>query len=133
MTFKKFFGFGFFLAIALVGVKVFLYQSFDWENNAIVHYLFWGIGFVLSTALIRRLGIITFLEAIVVIGVWLFLCLFFDLIVTASIVGFKIFLNLNFLLGYLFIIIGMFFFHKKKHVHTRKVLAEKFGPPKKGH
>lgn len=127
MTFTKLIGFGILLAVVMSAVKVFFYQSFNWDDSTVVHYVFWLIAASFSVALIRRLGVITFLEAIVVCSLWIFFQLIVDLAVTASITGYRIFISPAFLIGYLIVIVAMFVFHKKRHVHIRKEMRAKGG------
>jgi hypothetical protein len=64
------------------------------------------------------------LEAIVVSALWLLLQLIVDVIVTGPIVGYGIFIKPSFLMGYFIIVVAMFLFHKKRHIHIRKQLRE---------
>lgn len=126
LTFNKLMGLGLLLGVVMVAVKIFFIRSFDWEST-MTHVLFWVIGCLWAIALVRRLGVITFLEAFVVCGVWIFLSVLLDSLITASLVGYGIFLDFHFLLGYFLIIVVMFFFHKKRHVAVRRELAAKGG------
>lgn len=125
MTFTKLFGFGLVLSLLLVAVKVFLYRTFNWEDVVIPHYFFWGMSFIASIVTIRMLGDISYLEAIMVSGVWLFMWLILDVIISARLLGYEIFLDPFFLINYLVVTLGMFLFHKKMHVAVRRRLAQK--------
>lgn len=127
MTFSKILGFGLLLGIIMSAVKIFFYQSFNWEEGTTVHYIFWLLAACISVALIRRLGIISFLEAIVVSGVWIFMHVLIDLLITASVVGIRVFIDIPFLIGYFIIIVAMFIFHKKRHVHIRREMKQAGG------
>ena len=124
MTFKKLLQFGFMLAIFEVAIKILFYRSFDWGSVTLPHYLFWGISIIFGIAFIRRMGVITYLEALVVCGVWIFIWLVLDLFTAAGLLGYGIFLDFAFLLNYLFVILAMFMFHNKRHVETRRQLAQ---------
>lgn len=123
MTLNKFFGFGAVMAGFFVLAKLFSYKVLNWELS-VSHYIYFVLVGTFSVALIRRLGHINVLEAIAAIVIWIIFALFLDLIITAQILGPKIFLDLNFYIGYLVMAVFVFIFHKKRHVEIRKKLKE---------
>ncbi|MBL8031626.1 MAG: hypothetical protein JNK33_04870 [Candidatus Doudnabacteria bacterium] len=123
MTYAKLFGFGFILVAVLVVLKTVFFGFFTWEETALLHYIYWGVAAVLTPALVRRLGVITILEAIVVAVLWLVMEIIGDAIVAAPIAGWRVLVDPNFAIGYLIPPLVIFMFHKKRHVHVRKQLA----------
>lgn len=122
MTFSKLFGFGFALAVVFSAFTIAFGQYLNSENLAIqiFHYL---LVFIFSIALIRRLGVINYLEAFSVMGLWFFLRILVDLIVTGPIVGYKMYASPSIWIDYLIFLLALFLFHKKRHVDIRKKLA----------
>ncbi len=125
MTYKKLFGFGILLAAVLVILKIVLFGYFTWAGSFDLHVVYWLIVWVLTTALVRRLGFITMLEAVVVMVLWLLLELIGDGAVATPMVGWRVLIDPSFALGYLFIPLAIFLFHKKRHVERRQQLAKK--------
>lgn len=123
MTYFKLLGFGFILAAVLVVLKTVFFGYFSWEDTIALHYVYWGVAALVTPALVRRLGVITILEAIVVAVLWFIMQLIGDLIIAAPIAGWRVLLDVDFAMGYLIPPIVIFLFHKKRHVHVRKQLA----------
>lgn len=125
MTYKKLFGFGLLLTAVLVILKIIFFGYFTWTESFNSHVLYWLVVWVLSTALVRRLGVITMLEAVVVMVLWLILELIGDSAIAGPLVGWRILIDPNFALGYLFMPLAIFLFHKKRHVVRREQMAKK--------
>ena len=87
---------------------------------SINNYVLWVLIIVITTAFVRRLGVINFLEGILVACVWLFIRAIFDLLVTAPILGIGIYGKVQLWISYALIVAVVFFLHKKRHVHIRK-------------
>jgi membrane-bound ClpP family serine protease len=119
MEFSKLFGFGGFLAIILVVLKLIAFQFFDLKL-LVVSMLFGLVVLVLTVACTRRLGVINYLEAMLAAGLWFIMILLMDLIVTGPIVGYSIFKTLLLWLSYLLVIITVLLFHKKRHIAIRR-------------
>lgn len=124
MTYAKLFGFGLLLALVLVVLKTIFFGWFTWSETSILHLIYWGAGFVLTPALVRRLGVITILEAIIVMILWLILQVIADVIIAIPIVGWRVMIDGYFAVGYLVPPAAIFLFHKKRHVHRRKELSK---------
>lgn len=125
MTYKKLFGFGILLTTVLVILKVIFFGYFTWSGSFDLHIVYWLVVWVLSTALVRRLGTITMLEAVVVMVLWLILQLIGDGAVATPVLGWKVLIDPSFALGYFFMPLAIFLFHKKRHVERRQQLAKK--------
>ncbi len=119
MAFSKLFGFGGFLTIILVVLKLIAFQFFDLKL-LVVSMLFGLVVLILTVACTRRLGVINYLEAMLAAGLWFIMILFMDLIVTGPIVGYSIFKTLLLWLSYLLGIIIVLLFHKKRHIDIRR-------------
>ncbi len=82
-------------------------------------YVYFLLVMAVAVALVRRLGVINFLEAIMVLVLWLSMDLLLDLLITAFVLGLSMFGWWQLWAGYFFMVFGIFFFHKKRHVHIR--------------
>lgn len=125
ITFTKLFGLGFLFLTVMVATKIVFWRFFNWDDVKILHVFFLGWVIVWGVALIRRLGVINYLELMMAGGLWLVLWLLADAAVTAPLLGWKIFIDGSFLLGYLLVVVAWFIFHKKRHVHLRHELHAK--------
>lgn len=133
MTFTKIITFGLFLGIVLAAAKIFLVQSFEWDTTPIAHYILWAIGSFFSVALVRRLGVITYLESFIVMGFWLIFLLIIDGVLVGYLVGYHMFATIPFWLSYLVVLLSIFLFHKKRHIAKREEMKRNAPPPKKEH
>lgn len=123
MTYTKLFGFGLILTVVLVIVKTILFGWFAWADSLMLHLFYWILVDVLSVALVRRLGVITLLESLIVVVLWLFLELMGDILVSGPVAGFAVLVDANFAVGYVVLVAGMLLFHKKRHVQRRRDLG----------
>jgi hypothetical protein len=119
MSFSKFFGLGLLLALLTGGLTI-IFDKYlgivdPWNN-----YVLWFLIIIVTTGVVRRLGVISFLEAVLVSGVWLFFRMLFDVLITAPILGVGMYGKAQVWVSYVIIILSIFFLHKKLHVHNRK-------------
>ncbi len=119
MTFSKFFGFGILLAITTALLTVFLNMYVNIAPLAL-NIIVWFLVLILAIALVRRLGVLNFLEGLLVFAVWLFFRAFTDILITAPLLGLGMYGKSQIWISYLILFVGVFFFHKKRHVHIRK-------------
>ncbi len=119
MTSGKLIGYGIALTLILTTVKLVFYRFLNADSLIIllVVYLF---QIVLTTALVRRLGIINYLESLVVIVFWLLFSLFYDIVAIGMGYGLEPYTQLRFWLMYPIMALSIFLFHKKRHVDIRK-------------
>ena len=110
-----FFQWLFFLALKLIHFK------FGWFGGmgGVGDYIYFILVMAVAAALVRRLGVINFLEAIMVLVLWLSMDLLLDLLITAFVLGLSMFGWWQLWAGYFFMVFVIFFFHKKRHVHIR--------------
>lgn len=126
MTFSKFFGFGVLVAVG-TGLLTVVFDKYLNLNSSINNYVLWFVIVVFTTACVRRLGVINFLEGILTACVWLFFRMFFDILVTAPLLGLGIYKTVQLWVSYALIVVVIFFLHKKRHVHIRKELKKHHG------
>jgi hypothetical protein len=122
MTIKKFFGFAILLWFFLAVVKVVFIKILDLDSRAL-EYVYWLLMAMFSIALARRLGAISFLEAMLVATFWFLVNVILDFLVTSIAVGFLILSRWEVWVGYAVMLVSIFFFHKKRHIVIRKELA----------
>ena len=109
----------FFLVLKLV------YFKFGWLGSAggTGDYIFFFLVIVIAAALVRRLGVLNFLEAIMILVLWFVLDALLDLLITAFVLGIVMFSWWQLWVGYALMMATIFFFHKKRHVHIRREQA----------
>lgn len=124
MTFARFFGIGVVFAVLSAALTIAFSKYINivepWNN-----YVLWFLVIIITIACVRRLGVISFLEAILVAGVWLFFRMLLDAVVTAPILGVGIYGKAQLWVSYALIIATIFFLHKKRHIQVRKDLKAK--------
>ncbi len=94
-------------------------------DSAIFQY---GMSFVLALitiAIIRRMGVLNYLESFFTTIVWLVISLVTDLVITTSFTGRDVYKTWYLWISYIVVIVAMIIFHKKIHVETRKLHAAK--------
>lgn len=126
MTIGKFFGFAFILWGIQAVVKVLFVNVWGLEDP-VFEYVYWLLIGVVSIALVRRLGYINFLEAMLVAGFWFLIGLVLDFVITSPIVGFLIAGRWQVWVGYVVMMLAIFFFHKKRHIQVRQEQAAHHG------
>ncbi len=119
MTFGKFFGLGFMLALVSAAAKVLFLQIFNDESVAIM-WGFWLFIIVATIACVRRLGIINYLESFLVAGMWFLFQLFFDFLITTQIVGLTFYTRYEIWVAYGLVVLSVVLFHKKRHIQIRR-------------
>jgi len=82
-------------------------------------YVFFLLVMVIAAALVRRIGVINFLEAIMLLVLWFVMDALLDLLITAFVLGIGMFSWWQLWAGYALMMLTVFFFHKKRHVHLR--------------
>lgn len=123
MTYTKLFGFGLIYAAVLVSLKTWFYGSFTWADSFGLHAVYWAVVVVGATALVRRLGVITVIEAVVVMALWFIFELIGDVAVSGPVSGWGVLIDGNFLFGYFLLFMSVLLFHKKRHVQKRRQQA----------
>lgn len=125
MTYTKLFGYGLFLVAVLVFLKIVFFSFFTWGDTTSLHFFYWGCIAVLVAALVRRLGVITLLEALVVTVLWILFAIIADVALSGPLAGWGVLADPDFAIGYLVLIFAVMAFHKKRHVHRRQLMVKK--------
>lgn len=120
MTLTRFILITFFQWFFLLALKL-GYFKFGWLGpvGGVGDYAYFLLAMVIAAALVRRLGVINFLEAIMVMILWFAMDALLDLLFTAFILGLAMFGWWQLWAGYFFMLFAIFFFHKKRHIHIR--------------
>ncbi len=105
--------------IIIIALKVVYFKGLFFSGAAL-DYAYWAAIAIVATALVRRFGVINYLEAFFVVIVWVSTDLLLDLMVTSGIVGLSIFSNIQMWTGYLVMAIFIVFCNKTRHVAIRK-------------
>ena len=122
MTFSKFIGLGVVLWLLLSVLKAIFLRVFSLDT-AVMQVLYCLLVLVIAIACVRRVGVINYLEAMMIAAVWTIFLLLADFIVLQLVLGSEIFRHGILWLGYFIAAMGIFLFHKKRHVHIRRQQA----------
>ncbi len=105
--------------VIFVLLKVFFINSLDLDNWVVMTAFF--IALIITTiAVIRRMGILNYIESIFLVVVWLITTLIVDVAITVQVVGYDIYKTWYYWLTFVAIILAMMIFHKKLHVQVRQ-------------
>ena len=88
-------------------------------GGAFGNVLYWALTAVIVTAFVRRLGVINFLEAILVCFLWTVGNLLLDLLFVFHFTGSGMYKTWAYWIGLAVVLFFVFFFHKKRHVEIR--------------
>lgn len=103
----------------MTALRFLFYGRMDY-HDVILRFVYWIAIAVMVTALVRRLGVINYLEAIFIAFIWLAVNLLLDLFVMVSLVGTGIFNASSLWIGYVVMAIFVFAMHRKRHVAIRR-------------
>ena len=124
MSIKGFFLITFLQGLLLCLLKVWFFNSF-FDREIFFAYAYFFITAFVSLVLIRRLGILNYLEAIFLSGLWFLGDLLGDLLITGRFTAEEIFKAWQLWVGYAVMMFVVFAFHKKRHIQVRKELHAK--------
>ncbi len=119
MTFKKVLFISFFEWLFLTLLKVVYFQG-NFFSGELSQYLYWGAILIVTTFLVRRLGVLNFLEAGAIAVFWFLAFLFLDFILVSGYLGMGMFSQGAFWVGHMCMMFAVFFFHNKRHIQIRK-------------
>lgn len=111
------------LFFALLKSWFFKYQIFS--NPGLQQVVFWAAIIIITAALARRFGPITFLEAFILAVVWTLGDLLLDLIIVTPFTGLAIFSASQYWFGFLVMDVSLLVLHKMRHIHVRHQLHAK--------
>ena len=92
------------------------------SNSGLQMLLFWFLACIVAVAVVRRFGILNFLEVFFLAIVWTIGYSVLDLIFTTPFTGLKLFFRIDYWAAYVLIAAAIVLFHKKRHVAIRKGL-----------
>lgn len=120
MRIPDFFKLGFLLVLGLGIIKLFFFRLFAMDNQYQI-IAFWTVSALFTTGIIRRGGIINYLEAFAVGIVWTIATLLVDYLILATFIfGYGLFTRWYLWIGYFVVLATIFLIHKKRHVHIRR-------------
>ncbi len=122
MTLKNLFLYSFLQWLFFILLKVAFLNYEILSNSGWQNILFWLLAAAVAAAFSRRFGILNYLEAIFLIIVWSLGNLLLDLLVLTAYTGTGVFLKMEFWVSYAMFALSIFLFHKKRHIHVRKLL-----------
>jgi len=120
MTAKKFFAYCLTQYLFFAGAKVLFFGSYNYAAGKTGSIIYLVVVAVISAALIRRLGVINFLEAAFAAGLWTVINLLLDILITRHMAGNSLLSQAFYWYGFLAMIFSVIVFHKKRHVEIRK-------------
>ena len=107
-----------------VAVKTFFIRALNIDSQIMV-YLMWLVLAVVTIAIVRRLGVLNYLEAFFVSAMWLVITSLVDLLILGTITQYEVYRQAYFTLTYVILIVAVIVFHKKAHVHIRRAFKAK--------
>jgi hypothetical protein len=119
MTFKKVLLITFLEWLFLALAKIVYFQDTIFSGG-VSQYAYWGVILIITTFLVRRLGVLNFLEAGSIAVFWFLAFLFLDFILVSGYLGMGIFSQGAFWVGHMVMMFSVFFFHHKRHIQIRK-------------
>lgn len=105
--------------VLFVLIKIFFIGSLDMDNGLIMAAYYTALVLV-TIAVVRRMGILNYVESIFLVGVWFFTILIVDYVITASFIGWDIYKIWTYWLSILVILLSVMIFHKALHVQVRR-------------
>lgn len=120
MSIKKFFTFFLIYTILFAAFKVVFFGNLDVAGSGIGAFVYLLLVAVLTAAVVRRLGVINFLEAVFVAFFWLVGAILLDLLIIIHIAGTNMLSERYFWFGYVVMVIFVLASHKKRHIHIRQ-------------
>lgn len=119
MTGKKLLLFTFIQWIIIAVIKYFFFNHSIFSEAGLQELVYWVILGVVATAVIRRFGILTYLEVVFIIFLWTIFNLLFDLLWVSPFIGTNSLASLQYWVGVGIVGICAFLFHKIRHIHRR--------------
>ena len=122
MNFKRVLILGLVAWLLLLGGKILFLQYFGLASTWQV-WAYYILILLLMRVLSRALGVLNFLEAQFVGILWALLILLLDSVVAKRFLSDEIFRGAHYWWSYFAVFAGVFFMHKKRHIHIRKEQA----------
>jgi hypothetical protein len=125
MTPKKFLVIFILQALFFALLKGYFFQHQIFDNPGLQQVVFWAVIIIITAALARRFGPITFLEAFILVVVWTLGDLLLDLIIVTPFTGLSIFSASQYWFGFLVMDAALMVLHKMRHIHMRHQMHAK--------
>lgn len=125
MTFKSFFIAAFVQWLLMAFLKVWFFNHQIFSDPGVQEVAFWLISAVIYAAIVRRMGIMNFFEAIFIAIAWVLGNLLLDLMLVSAYTGLQIFHSHQYWGGYVVMAAAIMLFHKKRHIQVRHELHER--------
>lgn len=93
------------------------YLNIDILGVKIAYFLFL---IVFTIAIVRRMGVINYIECFFLMIVWIVVMTLVDMAVTTPLIGREMYHHAYFYWSYLAVFLSILFFHKALHVQVRK-------------
>lgn len=100
-------------------LKIFVIGSFDIDNKVVITLFFAAI-VIAAIAVVRRMGIINYIESFFLSAVWFITTIIVDYMITANFTGFDIYKAWYYWFAHLAVILAVIVCHKSLHVEVRK-------------
>ncbi len=100
-------------------LKIFFIGSLNIDNNLIWAAFFMAL-MIVTIAIVRRLGILNYVESFFLAAVWTIAALIVDYVVTVNFLTLDMYQTWTYWLTHIIIILTIIIFHKSIHVEVRK-------------
>jgi hypothetical protein len=126
MNFKRVLILGILAWLLLLGTKFVFLKALGF-GSAWQVWAYYILILLIMRVLSRALGVLNFLEAQFVGLLWVVLILFLDSVFAKRFLSIEIFRGAHYWWSYFAVFAGVFFMHKKRHIHIRKEQAAHHG------
>jgi hypothetical protein len=139
MTRKNFILFSILQWLILAAIKYWFFTRQIFGNPGWQSIALWVLTGIIIVAIVRRFGVINYIEAFFLMFLWTVGNLFLDLALLSNYTGTSIFYKPDYWASLLVLNVGIFVFHKKRHVavrhmlHAKKLAEEHAHEHNKGH
>ncbi len=89
-------------------------------DNIMVKIAYFLALIIITIAVVRRMGVLNYLESFLIVIVWFVTMVLVDMAITSFLIGRDMYSHLYFYLSYLVVLLSIIFFHKALHVQVRK-------------
>lgn len=99
--------------------KVIFFGILD-SSNTLLLAIYYLVAAIIAMAVVRRLGVLNYLEAFMIAFIWLVITMGIDFLLVGRVLDESLWRNWHFWLSYLVLIVATIALHKKRHVEIRK-------------
>ncbi len=119
MNTKNFLLIAFLQWVFFTALKICYFNYDIFTNGGVEAIAFWTATAIVAAAMVRRLGVINYMEAVFVMIVWSVGDAFSDLLITSLITGLDIFSDVSYWASLGVMNVVIFLVHKKRHIQVR--------------